>query len=82
MHVGRGNPGYTYYLNGTELSTTEEEIDVGITVQKSLKPGRYCEKAANRATAILKLIQRNFHYRDRHVFMKLYKQYVQPHLEY
>jgi hypothetical protein len=82
MHVGRGNPGYTYYLNGTELSTTEEEIDVGITVQKSLKPGRHCEKAANRATAILKLILRNFHYRDRNVFMKLYKQYVRPHLEY
>jgi hypothetical protein len=70
MHVGRGNPRYTYYMNGIELSTTEEEVDVGITVQSSLKPGKHCEKAANRANAILKLIQRNFHYRDRHVFIR------------
>jgi hypothetical protein len=81
MHVGRGNPRYKYYMNGTELETTEE-VDVGITVQSSLKPGKQCEVAANRAMAILKLIWRNFHYRDRHVYVKLFKQYVRPHLEY
>jgi hypothetical protein len=29
MHVGRGNPRYTYHMNGIELATTEEEVDVG-----------------------------------------------------
>jgi hypothetical protein len=82
MHVGRGNPRYKYYMNGTELETTEEEVDVGITVQSSLKPGKQCEVAANRAMAVLRLIWRNFHYRDRHVYVKLFKQYVRPHLEY
>jgi hypothetical protein len=82
MHVGRGNPRYTYHMNGIELATTEEEVDVGITVQSSMKPGKHCEKAANRANAILRLIQRNFHYRDRHVFLNLFKQYVRPHVEY
>jgi hypothetical protein len=71
-------------MNGIKLDATEEEIDVlvGIMVQSSLKPGKQCEVAANRTTAILKLILRNFHYRGRHVFIKLFKQYVRPHLEY
>jgi hypothetical protein len=82
MHVGRNNPMYKYTMNGTELKEIDEETDVGVIVHKSLKPFRQCEKAANSANAVLKLIKRNFHYRDRHVFLKLYKQYVRPHLEF
>jgi hypothetical protein len=40
------------------------------------------EKAANTANAVLRLVLRNFHYRDRKVYLKLYKQYVRPHLEF
>jgi hypothetical protein len=58
MHVGKRNPRYSYYMNGIKLQTTEEEVDVGITVLSSLKPGKHCDKAANRATAVLKIILR------------------------
>jgi hypothetical protein len=60
----------------------EEEKDIGVVVQKNIKPGKQCEKAANMAAAVLRQIERNFHYRDRNVFVKLYKQYVLPHLEF
>ncbi len=30
----------------------------------------------------LEQLRRNFHYRDRFTFLKLYKQYVRPHLEF
>jgi Reverse transcriptase (RNA-dependent DNA polymerase)/Endonuclease-reverse transcriptase len=82
MHVGRGNPCYKYYMNGVELKSVDEETDVGVVIHKSLKPARQCEKAANTAKAVLGLVQRNFHYRDRKVYLKLYKQYVRPHLEF
>jgi hypothetical protein len=82
MHIGRNNPNFKYSMNGIELKEIEEEVDVGVLVHRSLKPTRQCEKAANTASAVLRLIQRNFHYRDRHVFVKLYKQYVRPHLEF
>jgi hypothetical protein len=82
MHVGRSNPGYKYSMHGVELKEIEEETDVGVLVHKTLKPARQCEKAANTANAVLRLIQRNFHYRDRHTYLKLYKQYVRPHLEF
>jgi hypothetical protein len=37
--------------------------------------------AATNATAVLKQLRKNFHYRDRRTFVRLYKLYVWPHLE-
>lgn len=82
MHVGRNNPEYDYFMNGVKVCTTEEEKDVGVMVTKNLKPSLQCSKAAGRATAVLNQIRRNFHYRDRFTFLRLYKQYVRPHLEF
>jgi len=82
MHIGRTNPRHEYYMNGIKLTTTEEEKDVGVLIHSSLKPSRQCEKAAMTASGVLGQVTRNFHFRDRHVFVQLYKQYVRPHLEF
>ncbi len=82
MHVGRNNPEYDYTMRGVKLGKTEEEKDIGVTITKNLKPSVQCEKAAGRAASVLNQIWRNFHYRDRHTFVRLYKQYVRPHLEF
>jgi hypothetical protein len=82
MHVGRANPRNKYFINGIEIQATETEKDVRIIVHESLKPTKQCEKAANVAMAVLKQIERNFHYRDRNVFVNIYKQYVRPHVEF
>jgi ribonuclease P/MRP protein subunit RPP40 len=82
MHVGRHNPQYEYYTKGQKLETTEEEKDVGVIVTRNLKPSTQCHKAATRATAVLNQLRKNFHYRDRRTFVRLYKQYVRPHLEF
>jgi hypothetical protein len=82
MHVGRTNPQYEYKMNDKVLKAVEVETDVGVLVQDSLKPGKQCQKAANVATGVLKTIWRNFSYRDKKVYMNLYKQYVRPHLEF
>jgi hypothetical protein len=82
MHVGRNNPHYEYFMNGTKLTVVEEEKDVGVIVHRSLKPARQCERAAATATGVLMQLAKCFHFRDRHVFLQLYKQYVRPHLEF
>jgi hypothetical protein len=33
-------------------------------------------------TSVLNQLKRNFHFRDRHIFVNLYKQHVRPHLEF
>jgi hypothetical protein len=82
MHVGRQNPHYEYQMKGKKLATTEEEKDVGVYVTKNLKPSSQCHRAAVRATAVLNQLSKNFHYRDKRTFVKLYIQYVRPHLEF
>ena len=82
MHVGKNNPHYEYTMGGVKLSETDEERDIGVMITKTLKPSSQCNKAAARATSVLNQIKRNFHYRDRHTFLRLYKQFVRPHLEF
>ena len=82
MHLGIRNPKYRYEMNGVELVETEEERDIGVMVTNNLKPMAQCSKAARTAQAVLGQISRAFHYRDRHVFVRLFVQYVRPHLEF
>ena len=82
MHCGHSNPKHTYAMCGEQLSATEEERDVGVTVTASLKPSAQCAKAARTAATVLRQILRTFHYLDRFVFVRLYKQYVLPHLDF
>ena len=82
MHVGRANPSYQYTMNGTVLKVSEEERDIGVTINRNLKPANQCQKAAQTAFTVLNQILKAFHYRDRHLFVSLYVQYVRPHLEF
>ena len=82
MHVGRGNPQNLYNMEGHQLEFTEVERDIGVMVTNTLKPSAQCAKAARTAQAVLGQISRAFHYCDRHVFIRLYCQYVRPHLEF
>jgi ribonucleases P/MRP protein subunit RPP40 len=69
-------------MRGNKLTTTEEERNVGVIFTSNLKPSTQCSRAAGCATSVLNQLKRNFHYRDRHIFVNLYKQYVRPHLEF
>ena len=76
MHVGTRNPGYKYRIEGIELQEVTEEKDIGILIHQSLRPTKHCKKAADMAGAVLRQITKNFHFRDRNIFEKLYIQYV------
>ena len=82
MHIGNKNPNHQYSMGNQQLETTEEERDIGVIMSSNLKPTAQCNKAARTAKTVLGQISRAFHYRDRHVFMRLYTQYVRPHLEF
>jgi hypothetical protein len=82
MHVGGTNPKYDYTMDGKMLKVVTEETDVGVIVQDNLKPGKQCQRAANTATGVLKTIWRNFYYRDKKVYVNLYKKYIRQHLEF
>ena len=83
MHIGENsNPKYKYKLNGHELSETNSEKDLGVWCTNDLKPSTQCIEAARKANSALIQISKSFHFRDRHIFRKLYLSYVRVHLEY
>ena len=86
MHFGRTNPGYDYCMGGyapagTVLQVVNEEKDIGVMVSDTLKPSAQCAKAAKKANSILGQMSRSFHYRDKEVWIPLYKSHVRQHLE-
>ena len=82
MHLGHTNPKFSYSMNGQKLEESLEEKDIGVVITANMKPNAQCARAARTAQGVLGQITRAFHYRDRHVFVRLYKQYVRPHLEF
>ena len=69
-------------MGGQVLDTVESEKDVEVMVHQSLKPSLQCTRAAEKANQVLGQLSRGITYRDKQTFLKLYKVYVRPHLEY
>ena len=82
MHFGKQNPHYTYTMGSSELKEANEEKDLGILVNKSLKVASQCAAAAKKGNRVLGMIKRNFSFRTKEVIVKLYKSLVRPHLDY
>lgn len=82
LHIGRNNPQHSYSMKGQILSNTDSEKDIGVWITNSLKPSTQCREAYRVASAMLNNISKAFHFRDRHVFVRLYKTYVRVHLEF
>ena len=82
MHYGFNNPSYEYLINDEVLIDTEEERDLGVTINKSLKPSCHIAHCVKRANQMVGMIRRSFQYKDRKTMLLLYKSMVRPHLEY
>ena len=81
LQFGSTNPRNTYTINGHELLHVEEK-DLGVLINSSDTPSRQVHAAAMKGNQVLGQLLRTFTYRDRHTFVRLYQQYVRPHLEY
>jgi len=82
LHLGRENKRFSYTMNNKKLITPGFERDIGVMITEDLKPSKQCKKAAKAANFVLRQITRAFHFRDRNIFLRLYKQYVRCHLEF
>ena len=82
MHIGPKNKEFQYTMGGEELKSSEFEKDIGVLIQRNLRPSLQCAKAAKTANMVLGQIARAVSYRDKVTFPKLFCTYVRPHLEY
>ena len=82
MHIGNKNKEFKYTMGNQELQASEFEKDIGVLIQRNLRPSLQCAKAAKTANAVLAQISRAVSYRDKHTFLRLFRTYVRPHLDY
>ena len=82
LHAGKKNQEFSYDWGSGQLAQTLQEKDVGVLIMKNLKPSLHCAKAANKANQVLGQMARAVSYRDKFTFLRLYKVYVRPHLQY
>ena len=82
LHMGKTNPKFPYQINGTQMKVVEEEKDLGVLIHQSGTPSSQVAKAAKKANSVLGQLLRALSYRDKITYVKLYKEFVRPHLEY
>jgi len=83
MHIGGSrNPHATYTMESIHLQTTDEEKDLGVWIDSSLKPSNHVSHVVAKANQMLGLIRRTFTYMDCELMKQLFINVVRPHLEY
>ena len=81
LHFGAINPCRDYQINSHPLKHVEYEKDLGVLIDNTCTPSRHVTAAALKGNQALGQLLRAFTYRDKATYVKLYKQYVRPHLE-
>ena len=82
LHFGNNNPQNTYTIDDQPLLHVDEEKDLGVLITSCCTPSRQASAAAIKGYQVLGQLLRTFTFRDRYTFVRLYEQYVRPHLEY
>ena len=86
MHMGRNNPCHKYKMkvgdDYVDIAECEEEKDLGVTFDPLLKFDRHVQNIIAKANQMIGVIKRTFTFLDKDSFLKLYKAFIRPHLEY
>ncbi|CAM5132666.1 unnamed protein product [Eretmochelys imbricata] len=82
MHIGKNNPNYTYTMMGANLVTTNQERDLRVIMDSSLKMSMQCAAAVKKANRMLRIIKKGIENKLENILLPLYKSMVRPHLEY
>jgi hypothetical protein len=87
LHLGSNNRQHKYEVtdisgNSTYISDSQEENDLGVTIDQKLDFKMHIAKITKKANSITGLIARNFKHLDASAFTTLYKTLVRPRLEY
>ena len=82
MYFGENNPEHYYVLNNHVLEKSEQEKDLGVIIDSSLKFHAHTAAAVKKANQVFGLIKKSYSTPDPYTIKTLYKAMVRPHLEY
>jgi len=82
LHFGHNNRQFPYRMNGKLLEKSEQEKDLGITVNRDGKFKTHVDKMTNKANRSVGMIKRSFVTRNPETLKKLFTTYINPILNY
>ena len=82
MHIRKNNPCNSYTLNSRALPATEEEKDLGVTMNQEFSWSTHIDNSIKKATSTMSWIMRVIIVKDETTMAQLYKTLVCRHLEY
>ena len=82
LHIGKSNREATYTINGVEIVKVNEEKDLGIILNSSLKWDSHINAITTKANLVWGQIRNAFRFIDKYTFKLLFTSLVRPHLEY
>ena len=82
LNIGKNNPHNYYYINNMQLTNVDTHNDLGVIINSTLSWSEHITSICKRANTILYLLKKTFSSVSYGTFIKLYKTYVRPHLEY
>ena len=86
MYMGSNNPHNEYVMNLSDsqqkIESCTSEKDLGVTFDPMLTFDIHIHNIVNKANRMLGIIKRTFSYLNKDTFLKLFKSFVRPHLEY
>ena len=82
LQLGYFDPSLSYHLGSYVVKPSESVSDLGVTMHTSLKPSLHCSIIAKKANNRAKLILKCFLSKNSSNFIRAFKCYVRPLLEY
>lgn len=82
LHIGYRNEKTNYFMDGSQLKSTNRENDLGVTISSNLKPSEQCSEVVKKANKLVGFIGRAFEYKSKATIITLYNSLVRPIMEY
>ena len=83
LHISANdNPRNKYYLDGTELLSTESEKDLGFIMDEKFDFSEHIKASLAKANKMIAWVSRNVICKDKIIMATIYRCLVRPHLEY
>ena len=82
MNFGTKNPKFVYSMGDIQLTSTDQERDLGVLIMPNLKSSAQVAKAAATANSVLGCIKKTFTCLSEKTLLPLYKALIRPRMEF
>ncbi|CAH2106015.1 unnamed protein product [Euphydryas editha] len=82
LHIGSNNPKMCYKIGSVSLKPVNSQKDLGVTITHNLKWDVHITNITKRTNSMLYVVRKAFNIITKDLFIKIYKTYIRPLLEY